>query len=199
MTSGGRVGLVLLMALGLLGCGREPDPKQAEAAKHVVPLDLAGCSNAYKVSNVLYRGAQPSAKGFKKLATNGIKTIVNLRSSHSDRKALEGVQVDYIEIPIEAWEPRPEHVEQFLGVVTDPNRQPVFVHCQHGADRTGAMVAAYRVVVQGWSKDKALNEMTVGPFGFHTIWRDLPGLVRDLDVTALRSKLDLPEPTAGED
>jgi protein tyrosine/serine phosphatase len=49
-------------------------------------------------------------------------------------------------------------VVKFLQIVTDPEKVPVFVHCQHGADRTGVMAASYRIIVQGWSKDQALRK-----------------------------------------
>jgi protein tyrosine/serine phosphatase len=88
-----------------------------------------------------------------------------------------------------AWEPDDDKVERFLRIVTDPSRTPVFVHCQHGADRTGMMVAMYRVVVQGWSKADAIDEMRRGGFGFHPIWRVLPQYVRDVKVDVLRVSL----------
>lgn len=77
----------------------------------------------------------------------------------------------------------------FLSVVRDPARQPVFVHCQHGADRTGMNVAIYRIVEQGWSKEDAITEMTSGGFGYHPIWTELVEYVEALDVEGLRRKL----------
>ena len=76
----------------------------------------------------------------------------------------------------------------FLRVVADPARVPVFVHCSHGADRTGAMTAAYRVVVQGWDKEEAIREMIQGGFGYHTLWDNLPATIRKLDVPALKPR-----------
>jgi len=82
-------------------------------------------------------------------------------------------------------------VVRFLRFVTDEKRQPVFVHCQHGADRTGMMTAIYRVVVEGWSKEDAVAEMTEGGFGFHSIWKDLVDYVREVDVERLRKEAGL--------
>ena len=61
---------------------------------------------------------------------------------------------------------------------------------KHGSDRTGTACAAYRVVVQGWSKEQAIDEMLHGDYGFHTIWDDLVGLIESLDVEGLRKELE---------
>ena len=82
-------------------------------------------------------------------------------------------------------------VVHFLRIVTDENRRPVFVHCMHGADRTGTMCAAYRVAVDGWTKRQAIDEMTQGGFGFHSIWSNLPKLIENLDVEKIRVKAGL--------
>ena len=77
---------------------------------------------------------------------------------------------------------------EFLKVATDPKRQPVFVHCQHGADRTGTMCAIYRLVEQGWSKDEAIREITDGGYGFHSVWQNLIKYLRNLDVKAIKAR-----------
>jgi protein tyrosine/serine phosphatase len=84
------------------------------------------------------------------------------------------------------WNIEDKDVIRFLQIVTDPKRIPVFVHCQHGADRTGTMCAIYRITIQYWSKDEAIDEMTKGGFGYHSIWRNLPDYVRSLDIYAIK-------------
>ena len=84
-----------------------------------------------------------------------------------------------------------EDIVRFLRIVTDKNRQPVFVHCLHGADRTGTMCAAYRVVVDGWTKQQAIDEMTKGGYGFHPVWTNLPKLIENLDVEKIKAKAGL--------
>ncbi len=83
---------------------------------------------------------------------------------------------------MKAWRPEAEEAARFLQIVTNPRRQPVLVHCQHGADRTGSMCALYRVTVQGWSKEETLREMTQGGFGFHGIWENLIQWINALDM-----------------
>ncbi len=152
------------------------------------PLEASGTSNLYKVSATLYRSAQPTAEGFLNLKELGIVTVVNLRSFHSDRKEIGTTGLAYEHIYMKAWHPERKEAVRFLQIVTDPKRTPVLVHCQHGADRTGSMTAIYRIVVQGWSKEAAVQEMTSKDFGFHRIWVNLPVWVRELDVEAMRAE-----------
>jgi protein tyrosine phosphatase (PTP) superfamily phosphohydrolase (DUF442 family) len=146
------------------------------------PIAKPGLPNLHRVSDVYYRGAQPSADGMRELERLGVKTVVNLRAVTSDRDELGDAGLAYEHISFKAWHAEDEDVVRFLRIVTDPERQPVFVHCQHGADRTGMMTAIYRIVVEGWSKEDAIREMNEGGFGFHAIWKDLPVYVRTLDV-----------------
>jgi tyrosine-protein phosphatase SIW14 len=153
------------------------------------PLASQRLHNFHRVSDQLYRGAQPSRDGFLELEKLGITTIVNLRLSSSDRKLVEGTALLAVDIPAEPWDLDKADILAFLRVVSDPARAPVFVHCSHGADRTGAMTAIYRMVVQGWDREEAIREMTQGGFGYHTIWDNLPTTLRQLDVPALKTKL----------
>ncbi|MHC4689665.1 MAG: fused DSP-PTPase phosphatase/NAD kinase-like protein, partial [Planctomycetota bacterium] len=100
-------------------------------------IELPGLENFHKVSKDLYRGAQPSREGFAELKNLGIKTIVNLRSFHSDRDQMAGRDFIYEHIFMKAWHPEDKEIIRFLDIVTNETNLPVFVHCQHGADRTG--------------------------------------------------------------
>jgi len=151
-------------------------------------INLPGVPNFHKVSEDLYRGAQPSEEGFRQMEKSGIKTVVNLRAFHSDRDKLKGTNLNYEHINMTAWHPENEDVVRFLKIATDANLTPVFVHCQHGADRTGTMCAIYRIAVQGWSKDKAIEEMTKGDFGFHGIWDNLVKYIRELDIEKIKQQ-----------
>lgn len=150
------------------------------------PIKAKGVPNLFKVSESLYRSAQPTAEGMRELKERGIVTVVNLRSFHSDRDEIGNTGLAYEHIYMKAWHPERKEVVRFLQIVTDPKRTPVLVHCQQGADRTGTMVALYRIAVQGWSKEQAIREMTKGGFGFNEIWINLPDWIRDLDVDAIR-------------
>jgi protein tyrosine phosphatase (PTP) superfamily phosphohydrolase (DUF442 family) len=152
------------------------------------PIVKDGLPNFHKVSEDLYRGAQPTAAGIKQLKDMGIKTIVNLRSFNSDKGEIGNVEIGYEHIYMKAWHPEEEDVVRFLKIVTDKQKSPVFVHCQHGADRTGLMCAIYRVAVCGWSKESAADEMIYGGFGFHSIWKNLSDYFMNLDIEKMKDK-----------
>jgi len=204
------VAVLLLAAAALIGvsllceCGhslsmlstnsrRDVEANQAAGRIWASPLELPGLPNLHKVSDDLYRGAQPGSEGMKQLEKLGIKTVVNLRSAHSDRGKLEGTALAYERIGLTTRGPTTEDIVRFLRIVTDETRTPVFVHCQHGADRTGTMCAIYRIVVEGWSKDQAIEEMTKGGFGFHSIWANLPELIRNLDIDEIKQAAGVTE------
>ena len=152
------------------------------------PLYRKGLPNLHQVTPTLFRGAQPSAVGMRQLKAMGVKTVVNLRSFNSDREELGDTGLAYEHILMKAWHPEREDIIRFLQITTDTNRQPVFVHCQHGADRTGLMCAVYRVAVCGWTKAEAIREMTQGGFGHHTIWTNLVKFIQDLDIDAIKKE-----------
>jgi protein tyrosine phosphatase (PTP) superfamily phosphohydrolase (DUF442 family) len=155
------------------------------------PIKLEGVPNLFKISDNLFRSAQPTAQGMKNLKEMGIETIVNLRSFHSDRSEIGNTGLGYEHIYMKAWHPERKEAVRFLQIATNPKRTPVLVHCQHGADRTGTMIALYRIAVQGWTKEQAIGEMTEGGFGFHGIWSNLPPWIQDLDIEAIKQEAGL--------
>ena len=173
-----------LLLLTLIGCASTPTANRPETWAQ--PVKLEGVPNLYRVANELYRGDQPSPQGMQNLKELGLKTIINLRSFHSDRGEIGDTGLAYEHITMKAWHPEEKEAVRFLKIVTDPERTPVLVHCQHGSDRTGAMIAIYRIAVQGWSKTEAIREMTGGGFGFHYIWSNLPQWIENLDIERLK-------------
>lgn len=176
-------GLILLW-LGSLALPIKAD----ERPKHwAPPVKMEGTPNLHQVRDTLYRSAQPTATGFQALAKQGIRTIINLRSFHSDRKKIGDLDLQYEHIFMKAWHAEDHEVVRFLKIVSDPKKQPVLVHCQHGADRTGNMCAIYRVAIQGWTKDEAIREMKEGGYGHHRIFKNLERYIRKLDVKAIKA------------
>lgn len=127
----------------------------------------------------------------------GIKTIINLRAFHSDKDEIGNVEIRYEYISVKTWHPEEEDVVKFLKIVTDETKTPVFVHCQHGSDRTGLMCAIYRVAVCGWSKEAATDEMIYGGYGFHPVWKNLIDYFMNLDIEKIKKEA-LPERTKTE-
>lgn len=172
----------------------EDDPRSSLWAEPMA--NHPGLSNLFRVSDGLYRGAQPSkTDGYATLAEMGIKTVVNLRGGHDEEDLCRQHGLDYVYIPMRAWSFDEEDVIRFLQVASRVENQPVFVHCRRGADRAGMAVAAYRVVVEGWSREDALFEMTEGPYDYNPRWKKLARFVEELDVDKLREAVGL---TPGE-
>jgi hypothetical protein len=157
-----------------------------------------GLPNLHRVNPSLYRSAQPTKEGFEFLShqprlyglDQPLKTVLSLRAFHDDANLMSSSSPLRAEqIRFNTWHPEREDILKFLRIVTTPALQPVLVHCQHGSDRTGMMIAIYRIVVDGWTKEQAKEEMVQGQFGFHPIWQNLLHFIDDLDVEALKAEL----------
>jgi tyrosine-protein phosphatase SIW14 len=117
----------------------------------------------HKVNDVVYRGAQPKSGGLKILKQLGIKTVVNLRDDDARAKQEEvGAHMAgllYFNFPFERWgSPQDKEIEPVLSIINNPANQPVFIHCQRGADRTGVVIAVYRMAHDGWTSEQAMAE-----------------------------------------
>jgi hypothetical protein len=115
----------------------------------------------------------------KPLRDAGIRTLVSFRTSKPMRAEAEALGMGVVEIPIEAHldsdPPTDAQVELFFETVLDPAKRPVYFHCLHGRDRTGTMAALYRIEVEGWKPERAVEEMK--RLGFRTWYADLERFV----------------------
>ncbi len=186
--------LLLLALLSLLPgplLAQDPDRASAPPAAPAVAqptfgkkLHLKGIRNAGKISDVLYRGAQPKEVGLSELKILGITTIVDLRGEdrgkvESERNLAESLGMRFVHIPVSGWSPpTDEQVVQFLSLFRSERGQKVFVHCRFGDDRTGVFVATYRMTFEKWSAQQAMKEMYF--FGFNGFWHPaMKSFIRD--------------------
>jgi protein tyrosine/serine phosphatase len=145
-------------------------PAAARSSEHL--YGLPGLENVGRVAPDIFRGSQPAKNGYDTLKRMGIRTIINLRTSMSERKQVESAGMRSIEIPLSTFNNGDkEKVDRIVALLSDPANQPVFVHCRQGRDRTGIVVAAYRMKVQGWPLAAAEAEMD--SFGFNDVWVNL--------------------------
>ena len=124
---------------------------------------IQGVENFWKVDEHVYRGAQPTEEGFRTLAKLGIKTVVDLREadarSMAEEKIVTTAGMQYINVPMTGLTPPTrEQMAKIMPILQDSSAGPVFVHCKRGADRTGAVIAAYRIEHDQWDNSRALNE-----------------------------------------
>jgi len=177
----------LIIIFFVSGCDYEPISIN-RPAYWAESIQLDGVPNLHKVSNLLYRSAQPTSEGIEKLGTLEINTVVNLRSFHSDSSQIVNTGLGYEQIKLSRLDPEEVDIIKFLKIVTSNKKIPVLVHCQYGADRTGAMCAIYRIAVQGWTKEEAMKEMIEGGYGFHEIWENLILWINKLDIDKIKFK-----------
>jgi protein tyrosine phosphatase (PTP) superfamily phosphohydrolase (DUF442 family) len=131
-----------------------------------------------EATTTLYRGGQPSKAGFHILAKMGIDIVVDLRGSRDgERKIVTHLGMQYVPLPWHCWFPRDKTFAQFLTLLRKNPGKKVFVHCRLGDDRTGMMIAIFRMAEEGWSAEKAEKEME--KFGFNFTHRRVicPGLL----------------------
>lgn len=145
-------------------------PAGARSSEHL--LGLRGLKNVGRISHAVYRGAQPSIEGYATLKEMGIRTVINLRTSESERAKVEAAGMRSVEIPLSmTGKGESGKIDKIVAIMSDPANQPVFIHCRLGEDRTGIVVAAFRMKVQGWTLSLAEAEMD--SFGFNKIWINL--------------------------
>ncbi len=149
-------------------------------------IEKPGLPNLHQVTTNLYRGAQPTSEGMKQLKALGVKTVINLRSYHSDKDEVSGTDLKSVRFTTQPWDADNKDVVTFLKVMADTNNLPAMVHCQRGADRTGMMCAMYRVVFCGWNKKDAIDEMKHGGFAFNPTWKNLVRYVEKADIEKLK-------------
>jgi protein tyrosine/serine phosphatase len=174
------VGFVLLLSAGLF-----PSAAQTPAKKQSLP----SLHNFGQVTDTLFRGAQPSESGYVELKKQGVEIVVSFREDPAqiaaERRAVEALGMRFVSIPWPSFDsPRNSQVAEFLELLRANPGKNVFAHCRRGAERTGVMVAAFRIAAEKWTPQQALNEMET--FGFRGFWfhhlktyvRKFPGLLQ---------------------
>ena len=156
--------LTLAVAIALAGVmaslagqqGREQLDKIEKALQADVPKIIC-------VSEKFATAGQPTDAAFSKLAANGFRSVLNLRTGSEgvdldrQRRLAESAGMRYISIPVVSSSPRSEQVDEFIAAVKDAANHPMLIHCG-SANRVGGMWMIYRVVEENWPEDKALEE-----------------------------------------
>lgn len=166
-----------------------PEITVQQVAKKVTGTTV---NNFYQVSDELYRSGQPGSTQMKELEQRGIKSILNLRNFHTDNDKAKGTTLKLYHIPMEAGRFTEQQLISALKIMKDAQK-PMVVHCWHGSDRTGLMVAMYRIVYQNWSKEAALAELKRPEFGYHQwAYYNIIQYIENANIDNIRSKIDSP-------
>ncbi|MCL2310326.1 MAG: tyrosine-protein phosphatase [Proteobacteria bacterium] len=147
--------------------------------------------NLYQVTPLFYRSAQFDKKQVANLTELKIQTVINLRHFHSDDAILADSGIAAVRVPMSAGEIGDDEVVAALRAIRQAEAKGAFLlHCQHGADRTGMITAMYRMLYQGWTRAQALDEMQNGGYGYHTIWRNIPTYIEQVDLDKIRRSVE---------
>lgn len=192
--------LFIVVALLLPGNGRDIAAHAnlsytytTELSKELAVSEIYREANLYKVDSLVYRSEQLDKSHAQILTDLKIDAIINLRNwfRDKDKKSFAGSNIEFVNCPMIASFIKSEEVAAALWEIEQRTRhnKTVLVHCKHGADRTGMVMAMYRIVYQNWSLEKARKEMVDGPFGFHRIYRNLISMINEKSVKEVREEL----------
>ena len=123
----------------------------------------------------LFRGGQPTENGVKELAKRGVKTIIDLRGADEHSKKEENWArnngIKFVAVNLSNWfKPKDSDIENIIKQIDAADNQPVFVHCQRGADRTGTVIAVYRLTHDDYTVKQAVDEAKKFKFGWWQFW-----------------------------
>jgi protein tyrosine/serine phosphatase len=177
----------LIVALSIcLPITHAQTPRKPEWA---TPVDAS--ANLFLIAPGFYRSAQLTKDDIATIQSLGVKTVVSLRRFHRDDALLKNSGISIKRIGINTWSVGDKHVIAALKAIRAAEKQgTVLLHCQHGADRTGLVSAMYRIVYQGWSKEAALEELMKGGYGYHSMWKNIPKYLRNVDIETIRRAVE---------
>jgi tyrosine-protein phosphatase SIW14 len=169
-----KVRIAAAAALAVLWLATQSEPALCQTQK-----ELRGLPNFGRVTDTLFRGGQPASVGFSALRDMGVGLVMNFRDEpeqiSTEKRGVESLGMKYVGIPWSGHdEPSNSQVVQFLDLIRANPNTKIFVHCRRGADRTGVMIAAYRIAVEHDSVSQAISEM----YRFHYAGFWLPQLKR---------------------
>ena len=129
----------------------------------------AACPKGFAVvvPDELYRSGQPTARQLENMLRQyKVGVVISLRRDRPADLPIIAEEVEFLrsrgiefrQIPT-GTPPSPEQVRAFVAAINDPTLpRPLLIHCEAGRTRTGAMVAIWRMVRQGWTNEQALAE-----------------------------------------
>jgi protein tyrosine phosphatase (PTP) superfamily phosphohydrolase (DUF442 family) len=149
--------VALLVAPARTGSGQEPPSNQfPRSVKVEAPIVLC-------IDDKPAVGGQPTHSAYAKAAANGFRSVLTLRAPKDgvdamrERFLVEQNKLSYFNIPAPVKLPRYSQVDEFLKLVREPANHPMLINCAF-AERVAPFMLIFRIVEQGWSEDKAVEE-----------------------------------------
>ncbi len=161
--------------------------RPADWAQPVIGFKLG---NFYQVSDDVYRSQQPDDEALRELEKAGFRAVLNLREYHAD-DAEEAGNLKLYRVPMAAGEVSDAEMARALKIMVEAPK-PLLVHCWHGSDRTGVVVAMYRMVFQNWPREKAIDEFVNGGYGYHkSFYPNIEKYLETVDVRRFQRSFDI--------
>ena len=183
--------LIILTALCIVACSTTTPSTPPQNTAHWA-TEVGKETNLYRLDDKLFRSEQLTEKDYELLRKNNINTLINLRffDRNDDRQAFGKTPLTLVNTPLLTWSITPQEVARVLWQIEQHQRNgAVLIHCYHGADRTGLISAMYRVVYQNWELSEAKREMMQGPYGFHSVWKNIEGFFNDKNINEIKQEL----------
>ena len=176
-----KLGYVILFLVVLIPLSAQP---RSEKWAKAVNSDYV--ENFFRIDDEFFRSANLSSNAFKELELLGILEVINLRTYHSDISASKGTNIKLYRVKMDAHHIREKDVIEVLRIINERNGK-ILVHCKHGSDRTGLIVAMYRIIFQNWSKKDAIDELVNGGYGYHTVFSNIPKFIENADIARIKN------------
>lgn len=159
-------------------------------ACRTLPEDAAYPKNFHRINDDICRSGQPSAEEMAFLfSSEGIRSVLNLRDNHDDKDEIGTLDIRRFDIPLSAGSITEDDLVRILQTVKRAPK-PILIHCWHGSDRTGAAVAACRIVLEGWTVEQAVSELMEPEYGHHRIlYQNIPELLRKADWDRIKNEV----------
>lgn len=173
----GLISKVFLLTILLFSCKSNYHFTKKEIRRDSFKITSSFYKNMYRVNEEIYRSEQPESSSNEELKKLGIKTILNLRDDKSDSLIFLNSDFNLINVKMDARRFKSKDVIKALEALKSAPK-PILIHCKHGSDRTGLIVALYRITEENWPKEKAIFEMKRGGFGFHDKYQNIPRYIK---------------------
>ncbi len=186
--------LLCLLASGLpIACSSAPPDSGSKAVRSerwATPVKHD--ANLYRIDDKFYRSEQPVAEDGEAIVKLGIQSVINLGFfDRNDDDYLKAYGLTLLNRPLLSWSIKPKEIAEILYLIEKQQQNgAVLIHCYHGADRTGLIAGMYRIIYQGWPVEEAKAEMQHGPYGYHSIWKNIANLFTEEKVKQVKMHLE---------
>jgi tyrosine-protein phosphatase SIW14 len=146
-------------------------------------------ANFAQVDHKVWRSAQPCGEDFRELSKRGFVAVLNLRQWCGDNFDETTIPLRRHRVRMTAGVVRERELIESLQILKN-SPGPIVVHCWHGSDRTGTVVALYRMAVQGWSRERAIAEFEDPRYGHHGwVYPQMKRYLQHVDIAAIQAAL----------